>query len=134
MSISRRELTYLLTIKKYNDEGKLAKLSWIARDLKISTASAFEELEHLENKGYVKKSKEGITITDEGRKAVDELIRAHRVIEALLVAIGFSPDDACKYSTQFDYVVPKEIIDKLHNYLGKPEKCPHGEEIPLTNF
>ncbi|MFP3170469.1 MAG: metal-dependent transcriptional regulator [Sulfolobaceae archaeon] len=133
VSISRRELSYLLVIKKYNDQGQLAKLSWIAKQLSISPASAYEELEHLEGKGYIKKTRSGIEITSEGRKAIDNLIKAHRVIESLLVEIGFSPDEACKYSTQFDFAVPEEIIEKLHKYLGEPKKCPHGEVIPLTN-
>ena len=130
MGLSRRELSYLLVIKRYNDQGQLAKLSWIAKQLNISPASAYEELSHLESKGYIKKSKKGIELTEEGRKAIDSLIRAHRVIESLLVEIGFSPEEACKYSTQFDFVVPQEIIEKLYKYLGEPKKCPHGEDIP----
>ncbi|BCU70313.1 metal-dependent transcriptional regulator [Stygiolobus caldivivus] len=132
MNLSRRELSYLLVIKKYNDQGQLAKLSWVAKQLNISPASAYEELSHLEGKGFVKKNRSGIEITDEGKKAVDNLIKAHRVIESLLVEIGFSPDEACKYSTQFDFAVPEEIIDRLHKYLGEPKRCPHGEEIPIT--
>nr|WP_184651021.1 MULTISPECIES: metal-dependent transcriptional regulator [Sulfurisphaera] len=130
VKLSRRELSYLLSVKKYNDEGKPAKLSWISKDLNVSVASAYEEISHLESKGFLKKSDKGIFITDEGKKAIDSLLRAHRVIETFLVKIGLSPDQACNYTKQFDYSVPDEVIERIYEYLGKPEKCPHGENIP----
>jgi len=130
VKLSRRELIYLVAVRKYNDQGKQAKLSWIARDLKISPASAFEELQHLEKKGFIEKKKEGISITETGIKAIEELVRAHRILEYLLVEMGFSKDEACQFTREFDFAVPKEIIDKLYEYLGKPGKCPHGETIP----
>ncbi|TRM73155.1 DtxR family iron (metal) dependent repressor, partial [Sulfolobus sp. B5] len=74
--------------------------------------------------------KDGIWITDEGIKSLNYVIKAHRVIEILLVNIGIDKDTACEYSKQFDYLVPEEIIDKLYNYLGKPSTCPHGMSVP----
>ncbi|MEM0304368.1 MAG: metal-dependent transcriptional regulator [Saccharolobus sp.] len=130
VNLSRRELSYLLTIKKYNDEGEGCKINRIAKDLKIAPSSAFEEISHLEEKGLVKKKNDGIWITDEGLKGITSLIKAHRVIEILLVNIGIDKQNACEYSKQFDYLVPQEIIEKLYNYLGKPSACPHGLEIP----
>lgn len=130
MNISRRELSYLLVIKKYNDEGKPAKISWISKDLNISPASAYEEIEHLENKGLLQKTNKGIYLTDEGKDAINLLIKAHRVIETLLVKMGLSPDEACKYTQQFDFSVPEEVVEKIYEFLGKPDKCPHGERIP----
>ncbi|MEM3950761.1 MAG: metal-dependent transcriptional regulator, partial [Saccharolobus sp.] len=34
-NLSRREFSYLLTIKRYNDDGEGAKINRIAKDLKI---------------------------------------------------------------------------------------------------
>ena len=130
MKISRRELNYLLAVKKYNDEGKPAKLSWISKDLNISPASAYEEIQHLENKGLLQKTEKGIYLTTEGIDAINSLIKAHRVIETLLVKMGIPTDEACKYSQQFDCYVPEEVVEKIYEFLGKPDKCPHGEKIP----
>lgn len=130
MKISRRELSYLLTVKKYNDEGKPAKLTWISRDLNISPASVYEEVQHLVSKGFLEKTEKGIYLTNEGKDAINSLIKAHRVIETFLVKLGMSPDEACKYTQQFDYSVPDEVIEKIYEFLGKPDKCPHGEIIP----
>jgi len=130
VKLSRRELSYLLTIKRYNDEGKPAKLSWVSRDLNISPASAHEEILHLESKGFLQKTDKGIYLTDEGKGAINSLVKAHRVIETLLVKTGIPPDEACKYTQQFDSSVPDEVVEKIYEFLGKPDKCPHGENIP----
>jgi len=130
VKISRRELSYLLTIKRYNDEGKPAKLSWVSKDLNISPASAHEEILHLESKGFLQKTEKGIYLTNEGKDAINSLVKAHRVIETLLVKAGISPDEACKYTQQFDFSVPDEVVEKIYEFLGKPDKCPHGENIP----
>lgn len=130
MRYSHRELQYLLIIKRYNDSGRPARLTSIAKDINVATASAFEELNHLAEKGLIIKDKSEIWITDEGKQYIIKAIRAHRVIESFLVKLGMSKDEACKYSKQFDLMVPEEIIEKLYIFLGKPSNCPHGEEIP----
>ncbi|MCH4815410.1 MAG: metal-dependent transcriptional regulator [Saccharolobus sp.] len=130
-NLSRREFSYLLTIKRYNDDGEGAKINRIAKDLKIAPSSVFEEVSHLEEKGLVEKKEDGVWITNNGTRSINYLIKAHRVIEILLVNIGIDKQTACEYSKQFDYLVPEEIIDKLYNYLGRPSYCPHGLEIPL---
>ncbi|MCI2415125.1 MAG: metal-dependent transcriptional regulator [Candidatus Aramenus sp.] len=131
MKISHRELQYLLVIKKYNDQGKPARLSNIANDVEVSPASAYEELNHLSEKGMItKKSRSEIWITKEGVDYILRAIKAHRVIESFLVKLGMDKDEACKYSQQFDLMVPEEIVERLYEFLGKPKNCPHGDVIP----
>ncbi|AEB94334.1 MAG: metal-dependent transcriptional regulator [Metallosphaera sp.] len=130
MDVSERELEYLIAIKKINDSGKPGKLTQIAREIEVSPASAFEELKHLESKGLISKSDNNIYITNEGRRSLDKAIRAHRILELLLVKVGIDPKTACDYSKEFELKVPDEIIEKLYEYLGKPNKCPHGNGIP----
>jgi Mn-dependent DtxR family transcriptional regulator len=130
MKISHRELQYLLIIKKYNDNGKPARLTNIAKEVEVSPASAYEEINHLSEKGMVTKEKSEIWITSNGVNYIMKAVRAHRVIESFLVKLGVDKDEACKYSQQFDLMVPDEIVEKLYDFLGKPHNCPHGEDIP----
>ncbi|BDR93048.1 metal-dependent transcriptional regulator [Vulcanisaeta souniana] len=130
MRISSREFLYLLVIKGINDKGSGATIFGIAKALGISSASAYEEINHLVKKGLVEKRDSDIFITDEGIREMNSLIRAHRVIEILLVKAGIDPDKACELAKMFDYALPEEVVDKLYEYLGKPNKCPHGREIP----
>ncbi len=130
MQITKREYDYLTVIKRYNDEGYGAKITRIAKDMGISSASVFEEIDHLIEKSLVVKEKNGIWITETGGKEYDEWTKTHRVIETFLVKLGFDEKSACDFSKRFDYAVPEEVMEKLYDYLGKPRRCPHGGEIP----
>ncbi|WP_069807791.1 metal-dependent transcriptional regulator [Vulcanisaeta thermophila] len=132
MNISNRELRYLVVIKEFNDKGSGATIFGIAKSLGVSTSSAYEEINHLMRKGLVVKRDYGIYITEKGIKEINELIKAHRVVETLLVRAGIDPDKACELARMFDESLPKEVVEKLYEYLGKPEKCPHGHEIPVS--
>ena len=133
MRISSREFLYLLVIKGINDKGSGATIFGIAKALGISSASAYEEINHLIKKGLVEKRNGDIYITEEGIREINSLIRAHRVVETLLVKTGIDPDKACELAKMFDYALPEEVVDRLYEYLGKPSKCPHGREIPGSN-
>ncbi|MCY0860421.1 MAG: metal-dependent transcriptional regulator [Sulfolobaceae archaeon] len=128
--LSQRERTYLTVIKHLTDEEGFARLSKIAKEMSISPASAYEEINHLIKKGFVQKTNKGIKLTEEGEKELNKAIKAHRVVEYWLFNLGFGAAEACNYAKKFDYMVPLEVIEKLYVNLGKPETCPHGEKIP----
>lgn len=130
MEVSKREYDYLTVIKKYNDNGNPAKIARIAKDMNIAPSSVFEEISHLTEKNLVKKEKDGIWITESGEREYEEWTKTHRVVETLLVKIGFDEKSACDISKKFDYMIPEEVMEKLYVYLGRPKKCPHGGEIP----
>jgi Mn-dependent DtxR family transcriptional regulator len=129
MKLSKRELKYLQTIKKLCEVEGSAKLSSIAKQLLVSPSSAYDEVNHLIEKGYVKRDLKGISLTNEGEKILRDLIRSHRILESFLFKIGFSTELACRYANELDHIMPLEVVEKLYDYLGKPAKCPHGEEI-----
>lgn len=122
---SRREIDYLKTIPR---EG--ARLTEIARAMNVSAASAYEEIRHLEKKGLIVKRDQTIFITEEGQRVLIRALKAHRVIELLMVRVGVDKDEVCELTKEFDMEVPEDVIDKIHTYLGKPKSCPHGEDIP----
>jgi len=132
VKISNRELSYLLIIKEANDKGCGATIFGVAKSLGVSTASAYEEINHLMRKGLVEKRSDGIYVTEKGIREMNSLIRAHRIIETLLVRAGIDPDRACELAKMFDEALPEEVVEKLYEYLGKPDKCPHNKEIPST--
>jgi len=128
--ISRREINYLLVIKRENDSGRGARISTIAKSLNVSPASAYEEVMHLVSKGLVNKVDEYVYITELGSRELINAIRAHRIMEVLLVRAGMELDDACRSCSEFDSMIPEEVVERIYEYLGKPGKCPHGNEIP----
>jgi DNA-binding MarR family transcriptional regulator len=62
---------------------KLAHLTWVADHLGIAAPSALEMLKKLEKEGYViYRARQGIELTEKGRKIAKRIIRAHRLTEA----------------------------------------------------
>ncbi|BCU68382.1 DtxR family iron (metal) dependent repressor [Sulfolobales archaeon HS-7] len=127
MYITKREIVYLKVIEKERDG---IRLSTLAKKLNIRPASAFEELNHLEGKGLIERKQSLILITENGKRELYKAIKAHRVVEELLTEIGIQEDKVCELSTKFDTDIPEEVIEKMYEYLGRPKKCPHGEDIP----
>ncbi|GGP18828.1 DtxR family iron (metal) dependent repressor [Thermocladium modestius] len=128
-SISRRELSYLLVIMNLSEESGKASISKIAKSIGVSPPSAYEEVNHLEKKSLVEKDVDGVTVTNEGRKAVSLLLSSHRIIETWLKNLGFTDEEACNLASQFDEYVPIQVVERLFDSLGKPSKCPHGLPI-----
>ena len=127
--LSKREINYLIAIKELIETSGKATLTEIAEKLNISVPSVYEEVNHLVKKGLVKKTARSITLSEKGEKALKDYLRAHRVIEVLLVKAGIPPEQACELSSKFDVHVPPEVIDAIFKFVGEPNQCPHGNPI-----
>ncbi len=122
---------YLETLWISEEQGqKLAHLTWIANHLGIAAPSAVEMLKKLEKEGLVVyKAREGIELTDTGRKIAKRIIRAHRLTEVLM-------KEALKTDIQeatvcgMEHHMNEEFMDALCTLLNHPTKCPHGNIIP----
>lgn len=128
-TITRREVSYLIAIKEISESNGRVTLTDIAQRLNVSVPSVYEEVNHLVKKGLVKKTARAISLSEKGEKAVRSYLRAHRVIETLLVRAGVPPEKACELSSKFDVEVPEEVVEAIFKFLGKPEQCPHGNPI-----
>jgi DtxR family Mn-dependent transcriptional regulator len=130
LRISRKEYDYILEIKSEASHGKGARLTKVAKGLKVSPASAYEEIYHLVTKGLVKREGDYIYVTEEGNRELLYAQKAHRVIETFLVKTGMSLEEACALTNRFDLLVPEEVIEHIYQFLGKPDRCPHSHQIP----
>ncbi|BBD71709.1 DtxR family iron (metal) dependent repressor [Sulfodiicoccus acidiphilus] len=130
MRISRKEYNYITEISNEASNGRGARLTQLAKNLKVSPASAYEEVFHLVSKGLVRREGEYIYVTEEGNRELLYAKKAHRVIETFLVKTGMGVEDACRLTDKFDLQVPEEVVEHIYRFLGKPERCPHSHEIP----
>jgi DtxR family Mn-dependent transcriptional regulator len=131
MSISESVEEYLETLWVSEERGeKLAHLTWVAHHLGISAPSASEMLKKLEKEGLViYKPRQGIELTDKGRKIGRRIIRAHRLIEVLLketLKTDIREETVCGMEHHMD----EEFMDALCTLLNHPRKCPHGDPVP----
>jgi DtxR family Mn-dependent transcriptional regulator len=84
-----------------------------------------EDLSELERLGYIKIGEDKtITLTDEGRRTGECIIKKHRVLESFLTEmLGMEPDAASKEACTLEHGASDDTIKRLQNYLGGPGRC-----------
>jgi DtxR family transcriptional regulator, Mn-dependent transcriptional regulator len=108
--------------------GSPTLASRVAEMLGVSRASAGEMLKRLEADGLVERGehKEAI-LTAAGRKRAEQVVRKHRIIERLLTDfMGYTAAEAHVYADQLGDTFTDEMIERIDDRLGHPDRCPHG--------
>lgn len=72
----------------------------------------------------------GYSLTANGEKEAQQVLRAHRLWEAYLESIGTPQQDWHSTAHQLEHMREAGTVDYLSEVLGKPEQDPHGQEIP----
>src|SRR5437763_1106109 len=96
--------------------------------LGVSRASAGEMLKRLEADGLVKRGeqKEAL-LTGKGRTRAERVVRRHRIIERLLTDfMGYTAAEAHVHADELGGTFSDEMIERIEDKLGHPERCPHG--------
>jgi len=109
--------------------------SRVAEMLGVSRASAGEMLKRLETDGLVERGdrKEAI-LTKKGRERAERVVRKHRIIERLLTDfMGYTAAEAHVHADELGDTFSDEMIERMAEKLGRPERCPHGWPVD-TDF
>src|SRR5581483_10485758 len=89
---------------------------------------AGEMLKRLEREGLVERGerKEAI-LTAKGRARAEKVVRKHRIIERLLTDfMGYTAAEAHVHADELGDTFSDEMIGRMEEKLGFPERCPHG--------
>src|SRR5213082_458575 len=102
--------------------------SRVAEMLHVSRASAGEILKRLEAEGLIERgARKEALMTERGRERAERVVRKHRLIERLLTDfMGYTGAEAHERADQLGDTFPDEMIDRIDERLGHPERCPHG--------
>src|SRR5256712_3617093 len=108
--------------------GKLPLASRVAEMLGVSRASAGEMLKRLEGDGLIERgAKKEALLTKTGRVRAERVVRKHRIIERLLTDfMGYTGAEAHERADQLGDTFTEEMIERIDDKLGHPERCPHG--------
>jgi DtxR family Mn-dependent transcriptional regulator len=96
--------------------------------LGVSRASAGEMLKRLEAEGLIERGerKEAL-LTRKGRARAEHVVRKHRIIERLLTDfMGYTGYEAHERADELGDTFTDEMIERIDEKLGHPERCPHG--------
>ena len=124
--------------------------SRVAEMLHVSRASAGEMLKRLEGEGLIERGarKEALLtevgreraervvrkhriierlLTESGRERAERVVRKHRIIERLLTDfMGYTGYEAHERADELGDTFDDEMIARIDDKLGHPERCPHG--------
>ena len=72
-----------------------------------------------------------LTLTDNGERRANYLVRRHRLAERLFFETfglheALLHENACK----IEHSLNPEVTDKICTFLNHPKTCPHGDPIP----
>jgi len=106
----------------------------LAGMLQCSPSLINKLLVSLENRKLITHEKYGeITLTDEGLTQARNLIRKHRLSEALFVSIlGLNPSEVHDYACKFEHVMDDNLANRIAEVLENPNACPHGNPISTS--
>jgi DtxR family Mn-dependent transcriptional regulator len=124
-------LEYLAAIYKLTQTTERVTPSLLAERMHVSPPAASSMLKRLQDSGFVDRTSDGITLTEQGVLAALQLIRRHRLLEVFLIKVmGFTWDQVESEAHRLEHSISaafEERMDRLCNY---PTHCPHGDPIP----
>jgi DtxR family Mn-dependent transcriptional regulator len=125
---------YLEIIYKLEQEASPVTTSALAERLGISGASVSEMTTKLAEQGLVTREPyKGVVLTADGRYQALILIRRHRLWERFLTDVLDLPwDQVHEEACRLEHVTSPLVEERLAQFLGEPETCPHGHPMPTA--
>ncbi len=129
-SFAMRE--YLAEIYRLQEDSPTVSTTTLAERLDVSPPAVPRMLRRLQSAGYVKHVPyQGVELTPLGTEEALREIRRHRILEVFLVNImGFTWDEAHEHAESLGRGLNDEIVARMAEMTGEPQRCPHGEPIP----
>ena len=129
---------YLKHIYELNSNGESATTNALSERLNVKPASVTNMVQKLASAkpALVEYQKhQGVTLTNEGKKAALEVIRHHRLLEAWLVqTLGYSWDEVHEEAERLEHVISEDFERRIAAAMGHPLRDPHGELIPTADL
>lgn len=116
-------------------EGPAAATGQIAEALGVSPGTVTSMLKTLKESGLAEYTPyEGVRLTAAGRALALRVIRRHRLIELFLVkTLNLTWDEVHEEAENMEHAVSDLLIDRIDDFLGRPETDPHGDPIPAAD-
>ena len=87
-------------------------------------------LQRMTQDGLIIDKDNGYSLTKNGEKEANKVLRAHRLWEAYLEKIGTPEEQLHPTAHRLEHISDQKTVDYLDEKLGTPEHDPHGQTIP----
>ena len=124
---------FIKAIYKNNlHDHKDTKPGNIAKQLGISNAAATDMAKKLATKNLLNYQRyQALKLTDEGTRMALNVVRKHRLWEALLYKMfNMSLHEIHREAELLEHQTSDFLVEKIYDYLGQPKFDPHGDPIP----
>jgi len=107
----------------------------IAQRVGVTLSTTSDALRRLRQAGLIDHAPySAITLTATGRAHAVDVVRRHRLIETFLVqALGYTWDQVHDEAEVLEHAVSDFMVDRIAEYLGHPDRDPHGDPIPSAD-
>jgi DtxR family Mn-dependent transcriptional regulator len=107
----------------------------LAGTLKVAPGTVTSMLKTLAESGLASYAKyEGVSLTKAGRNLALRMLRRHRLIELFLVrTLDLTWDQVHEEAENMEHAVSDMLIDRIDEFLERPETDPHGDPIPSAD-
>jgi DtxR family Mn-dependent transcriptional regulator len=124
---------YVEGIYRLQQEVDRVSTGEVAAYMCVSAGSATTMVKKLADLGLVQHEPyQGIRLTPFGEKIAKQLMRAHRILEVLLVDhLGLPWNDVHELACKLEHYLSEDIIDKIDEKVGRPRFCPHGNPVDV---
>jgi DtxR family Mn-dependent transcriptional regulator len=122
---------YIKAIFFMEEEGKEAKTTELAGEIKVRPASVTEMVQKLASMGLVHHDPyRGIGLTEKGKDVATEIVRKHRLLEKLFVDFaGLDAVSACDEASRLELLLSSYAANKICATYEHPQACPCGKPI-----
>jgi DtxR family transcriptional regulator, Mn-dependent transcriptional regulator len=123
---------YLEAIFYIDAEGESVRASRLAEWLGVSQATVAAAIRRMSEQDLITISpQKEIALTEGGREIAAEIVRRHRIAERWLTDVmGFDWLTADEEASRLEHALSGKVADRLHDLIGRPRTCPHGNPIP----
>jgi DtxR family Mn-dependent transcriptional regulator len=123
-------LKHILLLSEGTDE--LVSMGALAGSLAVVPGTVTTMVKSLAVDGLVDHHpRQGVQLTDSGRRLALGVLRKHRLVETFLVNV-LKMDWASIHAEaeQLEHAISDDVLDRLDALLGHPVTDPHGDPIP----
>ncbi|MEK6235994.1 MAG: metal-dependent transcriptional regulator [Planctomycetales bacterium] len=123
---------YQLNVRQ---DDKPAGTGQLAQTLNVSPGTVTSMLKTLSESGLASYTPyEGVRLTSSGTALALRILRRHRLIELFLAqTLGLSWDEVHEEAEHMEHAVSDRLVDRIDEYLERPEVDPHGDPIPTAD-
>jgi len=126
---------YCETIFELKEDGVDVIQARIVERLQISRPAVSEMIKKMTDAKLVKVKGTSISLTKEGRKLANQVVRRHRLAERFLTdVLGLSWAEAHHEAGKWEHVVSPRVEAAFLRLLEDPTTCPHGNPIPGSAY